>query len=100
MAEVTHHRPHPTTKDYWKIAVVLAIITGAEIWVTYLPGLDAVVAPLLLTMGAAKFVIVVGWYMHLRYEERLMKNLFLIGLIAAPILFGAVLFSFGVLIGD
>jgi hypothetical protein len=58
------------------------------------------VAPLLLTMGAAKFVIVVGWYMHLRYEERLMKNLFLIGLIAAPILFGAVLFSFGVLIGD
>jgi cytochrome c oxidase subunit IV len=100
MAEATHHRPHPTPKDYWKIAVVLAIVTAAEIWVTYVPALSSVVAPLLLSMGAAKFIIVVGWYMHLRYEERLMKNLFLIGLIATPILFGAVLFTFGVLIGD
>ncbi len=46
-----------------------------------------------------KVVIVVGWYMHLRYEKALYRNLFLVGLIAAPLLFAAVLFSFGVLIG-
>jgi heme/copper-type cytochrome/quinol oxidase subunit 3 len=99
MAEATHHR-HPTPLDYWKLAFVLGAITAAEVWVTYVDALDRVVAPLLLAMGAAKFVIVVGWYMHLRFEERLMKNLFYIGIIAAPILFGAVLFTFGVLIGS
>jgi cytochrome c oxidase subunit IV len=100
MAETAHHRPHPSPADYWKIALVLAVITGAEVWVTYVDVLDRVVAPLLIVMGGAKFFIVVGWYMHLRFEEKLMRNLFYIGIIAAPILFGAVLFTFGVLIGD
>ena len=98
MADASH-RPHPTPKDYWLIAIILAVITGAEVATTYIDALDSVVAPLLLTMAAAKFVIVVGWYMHLRFESPGYRNLFLIGLIAAPLLFGAVLFSFGVLIG-
>lgn len=91
---------HPTPRDYWFIALVLGVITAAEIWVTYIEALDAVVAPLLLVMAAAKFVLVVGWFMHLRYEQPLYRNLFLIGLVAAPLLFGAVLFTFGVLIGS
>ena len=91
---------HPTPRDYWLIAFVLAVITAAEIWVTYVDALDSVVAPLLIVMAAAKFVLVVGWFMHLRYEQPVYRNLFLIGLIAAPILFGAVLFTFGVLLGS
>ncbi len=90
---------HPTPRDYWLIALILAVITAAEVAVTYIEALDAVVAPLLIAMSAAKFTIVVGYFMHLRYEQALFRNLFLIGLIAAPILFGAVLFTFGVLIG-
>jgi hypothetical protein len=50
-------------------------------------------------MAAAKFWLVVAWFMHLRFEKPLYRNLFVIGLIAAPVLFGAVLFTFGVLIG-
>jgi cytochrome c oxidase subunit IV len=94
------HRKHPTPRDYWRLALILAVITAAEVWVTYIDALDPVVAPMLLVMGGAKFFIVVGWYMHLRYEERLMKALFYVGLIAAPILFGVVLFTFGLLIGS
>ena len=90
---------HPTPRDYWLIALILAVITAAEVAVTYVDALDAVVAPLLIVMSAAKFTIVVGYFMHLRYEQALFRNLFLIGLIAAPILFGTVLFTFGVLIG-
>ncbi len=90
---------HPTPRDYWLIALILAVITAAEVAVTYVEALDTVVAPLLIVMSAAKFTIVVGYFMHLRYERALFRNLFLIGLIAAPILFGAVLFTFGVLIG-
>jgi hypothetical protein len=50
-------------------------------------------------MSIAKFVLVVGWFMHLRYDSPAYRRLFLIGLVAAPLLLGAVLFTFGVLIG-
>jgi cytochrome c oxidase subunit 4 len=98
MSEAGAH-PHPTPRDYWIIAVILAVITGAEIAVTYIDFLSSVVAPLLLIMGAAKFVIVVGWYMHLRQDAPIYRRLFLIGIILTPLLFAAVLFTFGVLIG-
>ncbi|HAX81844.1 MAG TPA: hypothetical protein DCY40_04675, partial [Actinobacteria bacterium] len=92
-------RPHPTPRDYWVVALVLGVITAAEVTVTYLDVLDAAVVPLLLVMAAAKFLIVVGWFMHLRFDAPIYRKLFYLGVIAAPILFGAVLFTFGVLIG-
>ena len=98
MSDTTH--AHPTPRDYWMIAFILAVITAAEVWVTYISALESVVAPLLIVMAAAKFVLVVGWFMHLKYEAKVYRNLFLIGLIATPLLFGAVLFTFGVLIGS
>ena len=98
MAEAV--RPHPEPRDYWLIAGILGLITAAEVAVTYVDSLDPVVAPLLIVMSLAKFALVVGWFMHLRFEERRYRMLFYIGLVAAPILFGAVLLTFGVLIGD
>jgi cytochrome c oxidase subunit 4 len=98
MTETTH-RPHPKPRDYWKIALLLAVITAAEVSVTYLDALDGVIAPLLIAMAVAKFWLVVAFFMHLRFEAPIYRNLFLIGVIATPILFGVVLFTFGVLIG-
>ncbi len=98
MSDTTH--AHPTPRDYWLIALILGVITGAEVAVTYIDALDSVVAPLLIAMSAAKFTIVVGYFMHLKFEQRIYRNLFLMGIIAAPILFGTVLLTFGVLIGD
>jgi cytochrome c oxidase subunit 4 len=96
---MSEQRPHPRPRDYWIVALILAVITAAEVSVTYIDFLDAAVAPLLLVMAGAKFAIVVGWFMHLRFDAPIYRRLFIIGVIAAPILFGAVLFSFGVLIG-
>ena len=93
------HRPHPTTRQYWEIALILGVITAAEVAVTYIDALDAVVVPLLLVMAVAKFWIVVAFFMHLRFDKPLYRNLFLIGIIATPLLFGAVLVTFGVLLG-
>lgn len=93
----TNHHPRP--RDYWLIAFVLAVITAAEVAVTYWSALDRFIAPILLIMSALKFVIVVAFFMHLKYEAKIYRNLFVIGIIAAPLLFGAVLFTFGVLIG-
>jgi cytochrome c oxidase subunit 4 len=91
---------HPQPKDYWFIAFVLGVITAAEVAVTYWSALDGFVAPMLLIMSALKFGIVVAYFMHLKYEAKIYRNLFVMGIIAAPLLFGAVLFTFGVLIGS
>jgi cytochrome c oxidase subunit 4 len=98
---VTVSQPHsyPRPRDYWVVALILGVITVAEVSVTYIDALDPAVAPLLLVMAATKFAIVVGWFMHLRFDAPLYRRLFLIGVILAPVLFGAVLFTFGVLIG-
>lgn len=95
----TAHRRHPTTRQYWEIALVLGVITAAEVAVTYIDALDGVIVPLLLIMAVAKFYLVVAFFMHLRFEKPLYRNLFVIGIVATPLLFGAVLFTFGVLIG-
>jgi len=97
MAETAH--PHPTPRDYWLIALVLAVITAAEVAVAYID-VEAVVVPLLIVMAAAKLFLVVAWFMHLRFESKTYRRLFYIGLASAPVLFGAVLFTFGVLIGS
>jgi cytochrome c oxidase subunit 4 len=90
---------HPTPRDYWVIALVLAVITAVEVAVAYLDA-DAIVVPALIVLASAKFFLVVAWYMHLRFESKTYRRLFYIGLVAAPILFGAVLLTFGVLIGS
>ena len=97
MSESVH--AHPTPRDYWVIAVVLAVITAVEVAIAYLDA-DAIVVPALIVLAAAKFFLVVAWYMHLRFESKTYRRLFYIGLVSAPILFGAVLLTFGVLSGS
>lgn len=96
----TDTQKHLTPRDYWMVAGVLFVITAVEVVVTYIDALDSLVAPILIVLSAAKFVLVVGWFMHLKYDLKRYRGLFYIGLVAAPILFGAVLFTFGVLIGN
>ena len=48
-------------------------------------------APLLIVLAVGKFVIVVGWFMHLRYENSLINKFFAGGMILALILFAIVM---------
>jgi cytochrome c oxidase subunit 4 len=98
MTEAAAERRRPTPRDYWIIAGILFAITIVEIVVAYIEALDPVVAPILIALSATKFALVVGWFMHLRFDLKRYRGLFYLGLVAAPILFGAVLFTFGVLI--
>jgi cytochrome c oxidase subunit IV len=95
-----HHpteKPHPDIHTYWKVAVILTIITIVEVWAYYVPAWVAsrVFVPSLLIMSAAKFVIVVLFYMHLRYDHKLFKALFTGPLIIAIVTVIALLFLFG-----
>lgn len=85
---------HPTPRTYWLIALLLAAITGVEIALPYVDALEAVKVPGLLTLGAIKFLIVVGFFMHLKFEKNLYKSLFFIGVIGAIPLFIVVLLTF------
>ncbi|HEY5686165.1 MAG TPA: cytochrome C oxidase subunit IV family protein [Acidimicrobiia bacterium] len=91
---------HPTSKQYVQIAILLAIITAVEVALFYvneavdMQGWDA---PLLVVLSFLKFVIVIGWYMHLRFEKSTLTKFFTAGFVLALLLYAAVLGTFGVL---
>ena len=88
---------HPTWSTYWKVAVILTLITIVEVWVYYIPSFVASRAfvPALLIMSAFKFVIVVMFYMHLKYDHKLFRALFTGPLLIAIATLCALLFLFG-----
>ena len=88
---------HPTWKQYKWVALILTIVTIFEVWAYYLPAFVASPAfvPTLLIMSAAKFAIVVAFYMHLKYDHRLFRGLFTGPLIIAMATIVSLLFLFG-----
>ncbi|HEU4747010.1 MAG TPA: cytochrome C oxidase subunit IV family protein [Gemmatimonadaceae bacterium] len=91
---------HPTWSTYWKVALILFLITVAEVWAYYIPAFVASRAfvPSLLIMSAAKFIIVVMFYMHLKYDHKLFRVLFTGPLLIAALTLISLLFLFGQLI--
>jgi cytochrome c oxidase subunit 4 len=70
------------------------VITAVEIALPYVEALEAIKVPGLLLLGGIKFLIVVGFFMHLKFEKNLYKSLFFIGAIGALPLFIVVLLTF------
>jgi cytochrome c oxidase subunit 4 len=94
--EAEGHRHHPTDTQYILIALILAIVTGIEVVVYYIKGLGDAGNPLLLILAATKFIIVVSFFMHLRFDSRLLRRVFVTGLILAVTVYLIVFFSLGV----
>ena len=87
---------HPTWKQYKWVAIILTAITILEVWVYYTSfSKTPFFVPVLLIMSAAKFAIVVLFYMHLRYDHRLFKALFTGPLIIAISTLLALMLVFG-----
>ena len=72
---------HPTNQTYVRIAIVLAIITLVEVVIYYVPTIRSVLVPALLILSVAKFLMVVGFFMHLRFDSRLYRFMFAAGLV-------------------
>ena len=79
------HRPgeHATVGTYVRVALVLTVVTAFEVGVIYVRQLALIIVPLLLAMSAAKFALVVLFYMHLRYDSRVLTFVFVGPLILA-----------------
>lgn len=88
---------HPDWKQYKWVALILFAITIVEVWAYYIPAFVASSAfvPILLVMSAVKFAIVVAYYMHLKYDNRLFIALFVGPLFIAMFTITALLLLFG-----
>ena len=75
-----HEEKHASVGFYWMIGITLAIITGIEVAIFYIPAIGAALVPLLLVLSAAKFAIVVMFFMHLKFDSKIFTGLFLAGL--------------------
>jgi cytochrome c oxidase subunit 4 len=72
-----------STATYLIVAGILCAITGLEFGVIYVRRLAPILLPLLLTLSAGKFALVVMFYMHLRYDSRVLTFLFVAPLVLA-----------------
>jgi cytochrome c oxidase subunit IV len=86
---------HPSDRSYVGIALILALITAAEVGTFYLEDeLGAWLIPALLVMMVVKFAMVAGWFMHLRFDSSLFTRLFVSGIVLAVTVYLAMLAAF------
>src|SRR6266699_1061956 len=86
---------HPGAKTYVIIGVILAVITLLEVFFYTQESVRAFLVPLLLALSASKFVLVVGFYMHLKFDHPLFTGVFGFGLMVAGSIITALMFLFG-----
>jgi cytochrome c oxidase subunit 4 len=96
----THGHGHGLTDmGYVKVALVLAALTGLEVALTYMH-IGALFMPLLLLLMVIKFVTVVSFFMHLRFDNRIFSWLFYSGLFLALGVYLAALCTFQFFAGN
>jgi cytochrome c oxidase subunit 4 len=86
---------HPSDGQYALIALALAVMTAIEVGIYYLHS-DHLTIVVLLILMVIKFSVVVGFFMHLRFDSPVLRRLFLMGLILAVTVYSIVLFILGI----
>ncbi len=81
-ADAGHHEPSKF-HVYIQIAMILSVITGIEVVLIYLPIAKWFVVTSLLVLSTVKFMFVIFYFMHLRWDKPFCTILFFIGLVLA-----------------
>jgi cytochrome c oxidase subunit 4 len=90
------HGAHPTDAQYMKVALVLGAITAVEVAISYIKGLGDTSAPLLIVLAAVKFFLVGSYFMHLRFDNKVLRRLFVTGIVLAITVYLIVFLLLGV----
>jgi len=94
-APAAHGAAHASVRTYVNVAIVLAIVTAVEVTTLYVPGIPkSLLVTSLLLMSALKFFLVVGFFMHLRYDANVMRTLFVGPLLIAILIILALMALF------
>ena len=74
---------HPSDWQYIKIALLLAVLTALEVF-TYFESVhnlsDAALYVILTVLMVLKFVYVVAWFMHLKFDSKIFRRVFQVGI--------------------
>lgn len=77
---------HASVRTYLVIAAILTVVTAVEVATYFMPWLQERQGLLffsLAVLSIAKFGLVVGYYMHLRYDATFFNRVFIFPLIIA-----------------
>ena len=91
-----HAHDHPTDRRYVGIAIALGILTAIEIaFFIFEDDLGSGVVKVgLLGLMAIKFYMVGAYFMHLKFDNKVLTQLFVFGLILAVVVYIAMLTAF------
>lgn len=99
-AEHSEHGTHDEHADhglsiagYVKVALILAALTGLEV-ATYFVDFGPFFMPVLLVLMCVKFFIVVSYFMHLKFDNKIFSFMFYAGLFLAIGVYAAALATF------
>jgi cytochrome c oxidase subunit IV len=81
---------HPSASQYVEIGIILAVLTAIEVALFYANIPRGITIPALLFLTAMKFVLVASRFMHLRFDNRLLRRLFIGGIALAAVIYGVV----------
>lgn len=90
---------HPSPRKYVWVATILAIVTAIEVAIYYIDSIasrQSLLITSLLFFAVIKFVMVGSYFMHLKYDSPVFRRFFVLGIITALLVFGVVLWWFGV----
>ena len=93
------HKAHASTRFYVVIALILTVITAAEVMVFYVEYLKPMLVPILLVLAAGKFTLVAMFFMHLRFDSKVFTGLFVGPLVIAVAVIVAMLALYGTFTG-
>lgn len=81
---------HPTDWQYIKIALLLALLTAIEVF-TYFESVhnlsDAWLIAVLVVLMVLKFGYVAAWFMHLKFDSKLFRRIFQVGIVLAVVVY-------------
>jgi cytochrome c oxidase subunit IV len=93
--EHAEHAEHWSDFQYVKLAILLAVVTAVEVLLSYIKDdMGGFFLPTLLILMAFKFMAVVLYFMHLKFDNRLFSIMFYMGLFLAIGVYVAALFTF------
>ena len=84
---------HPSDLEYVKVALFLGVVTGAEVAASYIDMPMALYLSALMVMMIVKFAVVVLWFMHLRFDNRIFRRMFVAGIVLAAAVYAAAMVS-------
>jgi cytochrome c oxidase subunit 4 len=96
---VDKHHAHPSDGQYIVIALILAAITALEVSTYYIDFFGdhfAFLLIALLPMMIVKFGIVAAFFMHLRFDDKILRRVFVGGILLATAVYMIALSTFHV----